>query len=100
MVKYYERQKTFLIRGKSYDYIMRVNRAGFLQNLHYGAQIDEGDISELVRRGDLLCPPEDVNGDLALDNMPNEYGFFARGDFREPAALIARQDGARMSRFR
>ncbi len=100
MIKYYERQKAFLIRGKSYDYVMRVNRAGFLQNLHYGAQIDEGDISELVRRGDLLCPPEDVNGDLALDNMPNEYGFFARGDFREPAALIARQDGARMSRFR
>lgn len=100
MIRYYERQKTFWLRGKSYDYVMYVNGAGFLQNLHYGGRIDENDLGELIRRGDLLCPPQNVNGELALDAMPGEYGFFGRGDFREPTAVIERHDGASMSRFR
>ena len=34
------------------------------------------------------------------DYLPSEYGFYAKGDYKEPTAIFERQDGASMSRLR
>lgn len=91
----------FLLTGKNYSYAFYVNDIGFLQNLHYGAKICNADMDFLISKGKSLSPsPSDLNGDMQLDIMPSEYGFFARGDFRDPSAIFVRDDGAAMSRLR
>ncbi len=91
----------FLLQGKNYSYAMRVTKTGFLQQLHYGGKITKDDIAYLATIGDTMAPREDdINMDCALDGMMSEYGFYARGDFRDPTAIFARRDGAVMTRLR
>ena len=102
MIVYQEKAKFFYISGRNYSYCMYVNDAGFLQNLYYGSKILLSDMSYLITQyGEINAPKEnDLNMDMAFDSMPQEYGFFGRGVYRESTALIERADGACMSRFR
>lgn len=92
----------FLLSGKNYSYSFYVNDSGFVQNLHYGAKLDERDIPYLIAQiGNAVdISPRDLNTEMRLDWMPSEYGFFAHGDFREPTAIFERADGASMSRLK
>ena len=102
MISYIEKEKAFLIEGKNYSYAMFVNDAGYLQNLHYGGKIGREDIAYLIENTGKPFAPDlfDPNSDMNFDEMPGEYTFFGRGDYREPSAIIEREDGAAMSRFR
>lgn len=95
-----KRGRGFLLSGKNYSYAMCVTETGFLQHLHYGGLIDEGDLEDLIRRLDCVVPHEGLNMDAAFQEMPSEYGFFAHGDYRDPTAIFCRSDGASMSRLR
>ena len=94
--------KIFCISGKNFTYSMYINGAGYLQHAYYGKSMDFADtvayISEFCRKYEPQTG--DINADMAFDYMPSEYGFFARGDYREPAVISERADGAAMSRLR
>ncbi len=92
--------KTFLLQGKNYSYAMHVLESGFLQHLYYGGKITETDLDYLIEIGDTNAPHIDMNMDMAFDRMLSEYGFYARGDYREATAVFERKDGASMSRLR
>lgn len=92
--------KTFLLQGKNYSYAMHVLETGFLQHLHYGGKVTQTDLEYLIGIGDTNAPHNDINKDMAFDRMLSEYGFYARGDYREPTAIFERKDGASMSRLR
>ena len=92
--------KTFFLQGKNYSYVMCVVETGFLQHLHYGGKVTQSDLEYLIAIGDTNAPHTDMNMDMAFDRMLSEYGFYARGDYREPTAIFERSDGASMSRLR
>lgn len=100
MITYCKEKRLFRLSGKSFDYVMYVNDAGFLQFLHFGGRVGN-DCDFFTAYGSTLAPnPQDRNFDMAFNEMPSEYAFFGHGDFREPTALIEREDGGLVSRFR
>lgn len=92
--------KWFLLGGKTYSYAMFVNGDGFLQQLHFGGKITREDLDFLASTYSSIVPNHPFNKDEAFDSLPSEYGFYAKGDYKEPTAIIERQDGASMSRLR
>lgn len=102
MITFEKTTQSFLLSGKNYSYAMYVNRMGLLQNLHYGAKIEESDLAYLARVvGEENVPAaEDINKDLAYNRLPSECGFYGHGDYREPTVLTVRNAGAAMSRLR
>lgn len=99
MIRFNSETKSFLLSGKNYSYAMFVNSAGFLQQLHYGKKIAEGDLPFLISQAE-SPDPEDFNMDMSTDSMPSECGSFGRGDFKSATVIVKRNDGAAMSRFR
>ena len=89
----------FLLNGKNYSYVMSVTPTGFLQQLHYGGRAGEKDLAYFSVLADMSTPADDINMDMAFNDMPSEYGFYARGDYKEPSAIFERRDGASMSRL-
>ncbi len=92
--------KQFLLEGKNYSYVMFVNGDGFLQQLHYGGKMEKEDIGFLADTYLSTVPNHWINKDEAFDSLPSEYGFYAKGDYKEPTAIFERKDGASMSRLR
>ena len=92
--------KRFLLEGNNYCYAMFVNGDGFLQQLHYGGKIKREDMDYLASTYPSLVPNHFINKDEAFDSLPSEYGFYAKGDYKEPTAIFERKDGASMSRLR
>ncbi|MCI8458122.1 MAG: alpha-galactosidase [Clostridia bacterium] len=101
MIEYSEKSKTFVLRGKNYAYIMYVGASGFLQHIYYGKALRAEDTAYLLQTYGAPHEPQTRDGwsDGCLNELPSEYAFFGRGDYREPTVTAARQDGARMSRF-
>ena len=85
MIKYEQKARVFILGGKSFDYVMRVNAAGYLQFVYYGAKIDYSPSLTAAYTDTLAPKPDDFNMNMALDCMPSEYGGFGRGDFRARA---------------
>lgn len=93
-------KKLFHLYGERLSYVIYVNDAGFLQLLHFGGRIG-ADADFLSVAAKMVAPnPSDLNMDMSFDVMPAEYAFPGRGDFREPTAVIGREDGGTVSRFR
>lgn len=100
MITFEKKTRLFHLRGKNYSYLMYVNQAGFLQALHYGG-IAESDGEFFAAQGAPFAPDaSNWNFDMSFSEMPSEYAFFAHGDFREPTAIVSREDGGVASRFR
>ena len=94
MITFEKKTRLFHLRGKNYSYLMYVNQAGFLQTLHYGG-IAESDGEFFAAQGAPFAPDaSNWNFDMSFSEMPSEYAFFAHGDFREPTAIVSREDGA------
>ena len=103
MISFNKTTNVFHLRGKSYSYVMRVNEAGYLEQLHFGRVIAEDDVSYLNTPSYLSfspLPPDVTNGNFSLDTVPQEYGSYGQGDFRTPSVVIRRSDGDCASRFR
>ncbi len=100
MITYNKEKRLFCLSGKSFSYVMYVNDVGFLQFLHFGGRVG-ADCDFFTAYGSTLAPnADDRNFDMAFNEMPSEYAFFGHGDFREATALIEREDGGLVSRFR
>lgn len=102
MIAFDKNTKSFLLSGKNYSYAAFVNGAGYLQHLYFGAKIEKGDISFLIRaQGERYAPdPQDINSDMATDSMPSELGSYGHGDFRAASVIVRRKGGEAMSRFK
>ena len=100
MIVYQQEVKAFYLSGKNYSYLMRVDRSGRLQNLHYGAKIPSGDIAYLIAQvGDPVSRElVDLNF-YANERIFSECGGYGRGDYRSPSVVIEREDGGLMSEF-
>lgn len=94
------KDNVFVISGKNYSYAMLVNN-GLLQHLYYGEKLSDQDIPYVLNHGKLFQPDfNNVNWDMSLDTMSQEYGSFARGDFKEPSLISIRCAGDSMMRLR
>lgn len=102
MICFNEKEKIFHLSGKNYSYVMYVNRAGFLQQMHYGKKITDNDFDFLLavhsRRAEPSPDPTDVGA--ALDWMPTECAAFGHGDYRPSTVVARRADGAAMSNLK
>lgn len=96
-----DEKNAFLLSGGNYSYAMYVTESGFLQHLHYGEPLCAQDVDFLIENRKRFSPKsDDFNMDIAFQNMPSEYGFYAHGDYREPVAILQRENGGVASRFR
>lgn len=91
MIAYNEKDRIWRLDGQNYSYVLYVNDEGTLQNLHFGGKIEERDSAYLIERVAKASP--------ALD-IASEFGGYARGDFREPTALVERADGGTLAFYR
>ena len=62
MIHFNSETKSFLLSAKNYGYAMFVNSAGFLQQLHFGKKIAEGDLPFFIAQAD-SPDPQDFNID-------------------------------------
>lgn len=102
MIIFDENTKSFLINGNNFSYAMYINGAGFLQTLHFGGAIEADDIHYLIKNtGETVAPdPLNRNFEMGTDDMPSEYGSYARGDFRDPTLIFSRENGASVCRLK
>ncbi len=100
MIKFYPKQRIFLLSGKSVSYAIHVNKVNMLQHSYFGGKLREEDAACLCKFSDGLSPrPDDTCWEMGTDNVPCEMGAFARGDFREPTLIVEREKGDAMSYF-
>ena len=101
MIEFCHTNRSFLISGKNFSYVLRVTQTGYLQHVYFGAKVTQKDLPYLAAYyADDLAPKAcNNNYELMSDCIGMEMGSFGRGDFRQATAIIKRADGARMSRF-
>lgn len=97
-----EQRQIFNISTSNTSYIIRIFQNRLLLHLHYGKRIDnlEG-IPDVPLNGSLSMSAHAAgfDGRVAIDVLPQEYGFYGTGDYRTPSFLAEYEDGSRISDF-
>ena len=82
----------FLLSTKHTSYLFYVNEFSHLEHLHYGVNVQLEDAEALRLKHDLPhgCTVNYRESDetYSLESIPQEYGTYGNGDFREPAIEI------------
>ncbi len=100
MIQIYN-EKILTLNGRNITYALFVNKAGFLQNLYFGAKVEKDVLCAIAEEYEKKTPAgDDLNLDMYFDEMPSEYAFYGRGDYNEPSIIVHRNDGTEMSRLR
>ena len=102
MIKFDENKKLFYLHGKSFSYVLWIDPAGYIVNLHFGGRIGEDDLRyfDMRERPISFSPiPPDESRWFSFDIAGQEYGSYAQGDFRSPSVIVTREDGDSSSRF-
>lgn len=102
MIQFDNERKLFYLHGKSFSYVLWIDPAGYLVNLHFGGRVGEDDLRyfDMRERPISFSPiPPDASRWFTLDIAGQEYGSYAQGDFRAPSVIITREDGDSASRF-
>ena len=94
---------TFHLSTDCSSYAFRVLPTGQLEHLHFGARLQEQDLSALHSRitsamGTTVVYNRD-NPDFSLDRVPLEYSGIGKGDFRHSPLEIRMPDGTWVSDF-
>ena len=94
-VFYNEETKTFKLRAKDTDYMMKIVDDGYLAHLYYGKKLPDEDLEYLLRFDESPFTPATNNRDRAsfMDTLPFEYPCFGIGDYRDPAFKILDENG-------
>lgn len=89
MIRIDKDNRIFHLCSENYSYIFSIC-AGKAVHLHYGARLDDTEISSLRQFRNYSFSPLDHTdeGDIAWNNRPLELGEFGRGDFRSPSVMI------------
>ena len=100
MIEY--KNNTFYLHTKNTTYCMKVSEDRLLVHSYYGASIPTEDLSAYTggfQRS--VCFAAHSDGILmSMDELPQEYGCFGRGDNRMPAIKIENDDGRTVSELR
>ena len=87
----------------STSYQMKIDRAGYLEHLYYGARIHGADMSYMLRhydRGFSGNPyAERHDRSFSLDTLGQEYSSFGVGDYRVHSIGAVNPDGSRCAEF-
>ncbi len=90
-------QRLFTLQTQRSVYQMKVGRFGHLLHLYYGRKTN-GDMSFLLHKGDrgFSGTPYESGTDrtYSMDFYPQEYPVQGNGDYRSPALMVRRADGA------
>ncbi len=96
--------RLFTLQTRNTTYQMKVDEKGVLLHTYYGAKLQGGDLSRLIRFADRgFSPnPSQVGNDrtYSLDTLPQEYACAGTGDFRLPALELELADGSHAAELR
>lgn len=94
-ITYDKNNKTFKIRAKDTDYMIKIVDDGYLAHVYYGPKLPDDDLGYLLRLDESPFTPAENNRDKAsfMDSLPFEYPCFGIGDYRDPAFKILDEDG-------
>ena len=93
----------FLLNTKDLSYGFAVDKYKHLEHIHFGSSVEIKDLEALhlkrhILYGDTLMY-DDKNDDIySMDSVPQEYGSYGRGDFKEPSIEIDK-DGSYTTDF-
>lgn len=92
---YNEKERSFKLRAKDTDYMMKVCEGEYLGHVYYGNKVPDEDLTYLLRLDESPFTPATNNRDRAcyMDTLPFEYPCFGLGDYREPALKIMDEEG-------
>lgn len=94
-VFYNEETKSFKLRAKNTDYMMKIVDDGYLAHIYYGKKLPDEDLEYLLRFDESPFTPATNNRDKSsfMDTLPFEYPCFGIGDYRDPAFKIFDENG-------
>lgn len=94
-VFYNEETKSFKLRAKNTDYMMKIVDDGYLAHVYYGKKLPDEDLEYLLRFDESPFTPATNNRDKSsfMDTLPFEYPCFGIGDYRDPAFKIFDENG-------
>ncbi|MCI8423867.1 MAG: alpha-galactosidase, partial [Lawsonibacter sp.] len=99
-----QEQKLFTLHTRNTTYQMKADQHRVLLHTYYGARVQGGDLSYLVRYADRgFSPNPNELGDdrgYSLDTLPQEYSTCGVGDFRIPSIEFEPADGSRLADLR
>lgn len=92
---YNEKERSFKLRAKDTDYMMKVCEGEYLGHVYYGNKVPDEDLTYLLRLDESPFTPATNDRDRAcyMDTLPFEYPCFGLGDYREPALKIMDEEG-------
>ena len=92
---YNEENKSFKLRAKDTDYMIKVAPGNYLAHVYYGKKVPDETLDYLLRLDESPYTPETNNRELAsyMDTLPMEYPCFGMGDYREPSFKILDEEG-------
>lgn len=94
-IVYNEKERSFKLRAKDTDYMLKICDGEYLGHVYYGKKIPDEDLTYLLRLDESPYTPSINNRDKSsyMDTLPMEYPCFGTGDYREPAFKIMDSDG-------
>lgn len=102
MPAYFENNQFFTLSNAWFSYVFRVTEEGLLQHVYYGKTLSHGHRAEsshkMVDRA-LTSVYEGIDR-LNLNDLPTEYPFHGRSDYRYPAFQGRNADGNSIFSFK
>lgn len=98
-------KQVFNLSNNVISYIMKVDQYNILTHIYFGKAITHysglGVYPRINRDFEVNFSENGLNNrTYSIGVIPQEYGDYGRGDFREPAIVIQHDDGAYVSDFR
>ena len=81
----------FHLKTHHSSYIFKISEYGHLEHIHYGYLVKDGDIDALTLKRDISYGDQILykdNTNYSLDNIPQEYPGYGRGDFNSSALEV------------
>ena len=87
-----DKGNVFLLNTKETSYLFRVDRYGHLEHIHYGSKVRTEDAEALSLKHKILFGStvmyHEKDDIMTLDSVPQEYGSYGQGDFKEASIEI------------
>ncbi|MBR1739914.1 MAG: alpha-galactosidase [Ruminococcus sp.] len=94
-VSFNEKERSFKLRAKDTDYMLKVAEGEYLAHVYFGKKIPDEDMTWLLRLDESPFTPATNDRDRAvyMDTLPFEYPCYGLGDYRESALMIMDSEG-------
>lgn len=86
-IRYYEEEGLFHLQSEHMSYILQIVN-GYPVHAYWGKKLRMEEHPQSVIN---------LNGNLSLDRLPQEYPQYGTGDFRNPAYQVRLEDGSRIT---